>query len=110
MAKARIAIVPVTPFQQNCTILVCEETGEAAPWWTPAATSTRIRDAHRADRLTVEEDPDHARPHRPRRRRRRARGRGLGVPVEGPHLDDKPLLDRLAATGLAYGIAGARER
>ena len=26
----KIAIVPVTPFQQNCSVLLCEETGKAA--------------------------------------------------------------------------------
>ena len=26
----KVAIIPVTPFQQNCTLLVCEETNKAA--------------------------------------------------------------------------------
>jgi hydroxyacylglutathione hydrolase len=26
----KLGIVPVTPFEQNCSILVCQETGEAA--------------------------------------------------------------------------------
>ena len=26
----KLGIVPVTPFEQNCSILVCQETGDAA--------------------------------------------------------------------------------
>ena len=26
----KLAIVPVTPFEQNCSVLVCETTGKAA--------------------------------------------------------------------------------
>lgn len=26
----KLGIVPVTPYQQNCSILVCQETGDAA--------------------------------------------------------------------------------
>ena len=32
----------------------------------------------------------------------------LGVPIEGPHYDDKFLLDALPFSGLKYGITGAR--
>ena len=32
----------------------------------------------------------------------------LGVPVEGPHLDDKPLLDTLVEAGQRFGITGQR--
>ena len=40
MGQLNAGIVPVTPFQQNCTILFDTKTRTA--WWsTPAATSTR---------------------------------------------------------------------
>ena len=26
----KVTIVPVTPFQQNCSLIVCEDTGRAA--------------------------------------------------------------------------------
>jgi len=37
MSQIKVAIVPVTPFQQNCTILICEATKMAAVV-DPAAT------------------------------------------------------------------------
>jgi glyoxylase-like metal-dependent hydrolase (beta-lactamase superfamily II) len=106
MAKARIAIVPVTPFQQNCTILACEETGEAAVV-DPGGDLDRIRNALAQVNAPVKKilithgHIDHA-------GGASELAAELGVPVEGPHLDDKPLLDRLAATGVSYGIDGAR--
>ena len=30
MSQIKVAIVPVTPFQQNCSILVCQATNRAA--------------------------------------------------------------------------------
>ena len=106
MAKARIAIVPVTPFQQNCTILACEETGEAAVV-DPGGDLERIRtalaqiDSPVKKILITHGHIDHA-------GGASELAAELGVPVEGPHPDDKPLLDRLATTGLSYGMEGAR--
>jgi glyoxylase-like metal-dependent hydrolase (beta-lactamase superfamily II) len=107
MAKARIAIVPVTPFQQNCTILVCDKTGEAAVV-DPGGDLPRIRNALAQLGAPVKKilithgHIDHA-------GGAAELAEELGVPVEGPHIDDKPLLDRLAQTGLSYGIEGARD-
>ena len=73
MATARAAIVPVTPFQQNCTLL-WDETTKAGAVVDPGGDVDAHPAAHRAGRHHGREDPDHPRPHRPRRRRRRAQG------------------------------------
>lgn len=101
----RAAIVPVTPFQQNCTLLWCEETGRAAVV-DPGGDLLRIQEAVAKAGVTVERillthgHIDHAGGAADLRDR-------LGVPVEGPHRSDLFLLERLPETGRAYGIAGA---
>ena len=104
--KARAAIIPVTMFSQNCTLLWCSQTMQAAVV-DPGGDLQLIRDAiaktgvrvtkilithghidHAAEALTLAEE--------------------LGVSIEGPHRDDKFLLDALPGSGLKYGIMAAR--
>ena len=102
----RAAIIPVTPFQQNCTLLWCEETKRAAVF-DPGGDLLRIQDAIGQMGVTVDKillthgHIDHAGGAADLRDR-------LGVPIEGPHRADLFLLDHLAATGASYGIARAR--
>lgn len=106
MPKTRALIIPVTPFQQNCTLLWCEETGRAAVI-DPGGDLPRIEEAIRRAGVTVERillthgHVDHAGGAAELKAR-------LAVPLEGPHPADRFLLERLAETGLSYGIAGAR--
>jgi len=99
----RAAIIPVTPFQQNCTLLWCEKTKKAAVI-DPGGDLDRIKDAIAQSGATVEKiilthgHIDHAGGAAELRE-------DLGVPVEGPHEADDFLLQRLAEQGQAYGFA-----
>lgn len=107
MPKTRALIVPVTPFQQNCTVIWCEETAAGAVV-DPGGDLDRIEAAIRQGGARIERillthgHIDHAGGAAELALR-------LGVPVEGPHRADDFLLERLAETGRAYGIAGARD-
>ena len=102
MPDVRAAIIPVTPFQQNCTLLWCEKTKKAAVV-DPGGDLDRIRDAIRQSGVTVEKiilthgHIDHAGGAAELRE-------DLGVQIEGPHEADRFLLDRLAEQGQAYGF------
>ena len=103
MPDVRAAIIPVTPFQQNCTLLWCEKTKKAAVI-DPGGDLDRIKDAIAQSGATVEKiilthgHIDHAGGAAELRE-------DLGVPVEGPHEADDFLLQRLAEQGQAYGFA-----
>ncbi len=102
MPDVRAAIIPVTPFQQNCTLLWCERTRKAAVV-DPGGDLDRIRQAIAQSGVTVEKiilthgHIDHAGGAAELRDE-------LGVPVEGPHEADRFLLDRLAEQGRNYGF------
>lgn len=102
MPNVRAAIIPVTPFQQNCTLLWCEKTKKAAVI-DPGGDLERIRDAIAQSGVSVEKillthgHIDHAAGAAELREE-------LGVKIEGPHQADDFLLQRLAEQGQAYGI------
>jgi hydroxyacylglutathione hydrolase len=106
MHDLRAIIVPVTPFEQNCTVLWSEATKRAAVV-DPGGDLDRIAEAIAEAAVAVEKillthgHIDHAGGAAELRDR-------LGVPVEGPHRADLFLLERLAETGASYGIAGAQ--
>ena len=98
----RGAIVPVTPFQQNCAIL-WDEDSKRALVIDPGGDVERILDAIKQVGVTVERillthgHLDHA---------GGAAGlaEALGVPIEGPDIRDKFLLDGIAAQAAGYGF------
>src|SRR5690349_11044732 len=103
----KAAIIPVTPFQQNCTLL-WDEASKRGAVVDPGGDLDRIGEAIDKIGLTVEKiilthgHIDHA-----------AGAAELkeqlgGVPIEGPHAADRFLLEGLAAQGLAFGMFGAR--
>jgi hydroxyacylglutathione hydrolase len=100
--NVRAAIIPVTPFQQNCTLLWCEKTKKAAVI-DPGGDLERIRDAIAQSGVSVEKillthgHIDHAAGAAELREE-------LGVKIEGPHEADDFLLQHLAEQGQAYGI------
>jgi hydroxyacylglutathione hydrolase len=104
--KIRARIVPITPFQQNCTLLWCARTMRAAVI-DPGGDLERVRDAIAKANVTVEKiwlthgHIDHA-------GGAAELAENLDVPVEGPHLADQFLLDLLPASGLKFGMYGAR--
>ncbi|HEY8382576.1 MAG TPA: MBL fold metallo-hydrolase [Microvirga sp.] len=102
----RAAIIPVTPLQQNCTLLFDDATKRAAVV-DPGGDVPRILEAVASAGVAVETilithgHIDHAGGAAELKE-------ALGVPVVGPHQADRFLLDRLPETGLSFGIAGAR--
>lgn len=107
MPGLKAAIIPVTPLQQNCT-LVWDEASKAAMVVDPGGDVPLILDAVTELGLTVERillthgHFDHA---------GGATALKDALPnavLEGPHEADAFLLDDLANSGAKYGIAGAR--
>jgi glyoxylase-like metal-dependent hydrolase (beta-lactamase superfamily II) len=103
----KAAIVPVTPFQQNCTLI-----------WDPATMTGAVVDpggdlelieraigevGMKPEKIILTHGHiDHA------GGAAELKERLGGVPIEGPHEDERPLLDKLAEQGQAYGMLSAR--
>ena len=106
MPKVRAAIVPVTLFQQNCTLLWDDDTKRGVVI-DPGGDLDRVREAIKQTGITVERillthgHIDHAGGAAELKEE-------LGLPVEGPHRADLPLLEHLAESGRKYGMVGAR--
>ena len=103
----KAAIVPVTPFQQNCTLLWDEETMQGAVV-DPGGDLDRIEQAIAKIGLRIEKilithgHVDHA------AGAAELKQRLGGIPVEGPHLADKFILDSLDKVAPTFGMADAR--
>lgn len=105
MGQLNGAIVPVTPFQQNCTILFDAET-RVAVVVDPGGDVDTILAAIRDAELTVAAiwlthgHIDHAGGAMDLKD-------ALHVDIIGPHADDKPLLDKLEMQAQRFGLDGA---
>ncbi len=101
----KVSIIPVTPLQQNCSVLVCEKTGRAAVV-DPGADLDEIVGVIEKLEGTLEKilvthgHTDHAGGVSLLARR-------FGVPVEGPHPDDQFWIDRIPLNAPRYGLVGA---
>lgn len=101
----KAAILPVTPFQQNCSLLWCARSQRGA-FVDPGGETERLLAAARSQSVTVEKillthgHLDHA-------GGAAQLARELSVPVEGPHRDDGFLLEALAQQGARFGFQGA---
>jgi hydroxyacylglutathione hydrolase len=106
-AKAGAIIVPVTLFEQNCTIMWCAATKKAVVF-DPGGDVPRIREAIAKVGVTVEKiwlthgHIDHIGGAAELRE-------ALGVPIEGPHVADKFLLDHVVESGARFGMTGVRD-
>lgn len=95
-------IVPVTPFEQNCSIIWCAKTKKAAVV-DPGGDLDRILAA--VDKLDVEVERilithghiDHA-------GGTAALARRLGVPIEGPHPEDRFWIDGMPDQSRMFGF------
>jgi glyoxylase-like metal-dependent hydrolase (beta-lactamase superfamily II) len=98
----KVAIVPVTPFQQNCT-LIWDDAAKTGAVIDPGGDLDEIQAAIAELGVTIEKillthgHIDHAGGAAELREK-------LGVEIEGPHVADRFLLDNLEKQGAAYGI------
>lgn len=98
----KCAIVPVTAFQQNCSILVCEETQRAA-LVDPGGDLPRLREALQKLGVTLEKvfvthgHMDHC-------GAADAVRAEFNVPIEGPHREDKFWLDQIEEACQRFGL------
>ena len=96
------AIIPVTPFQQNCTLVWDDETKEGVVV-DPGGDADRIQEAIQQAGIKVQRillthgHLDHA-------GAAAELAEALGVPIEGPHRADEFLLSGLAQQGARYGM------
>lgn len=89
----KLTVIPVTPFQQNCSLLVCEATGKAAVV-DPGGDLDLILAAVREQRATLEKillthgHLDHC-------GGTHALSAEFGLTIEGPHRDESFWIDQL---------------
>jgi glyoxylase-like metal-dependent hydrolase (beta-lactamase superfamily II) len=104
--KLQIRIIPVTPLQQNCSLIWNTETKHAA-FVDPGGDIDKLVGALEHFGLTLTRiwlthgHFDHAGAAAELRER-------TGVKVEGPHRDDQFWLDQIESGGQRYGIGGVR--
>ena len=102
----KVVVIPVTPFQQNCSLLVCEQTNRAAVV-DPGGDLELIVDAVNEQGATLEKillthgHIDHC-------GGTAQLSEQFGLPVEGPHVDDRFLIDDLPQQGLRFGFPQVR--
>lgn len=101
----QVTPVPVTPFQQNCSVLRCERTGRGAVV-DPGGEIERILDVVRSEAVEVERilvthgHVDHA-------GGVAALARALQVPIEGPQREDAFWIEALAQQASMFGVGAA---
>lgn len=106
MPKLKVLLCPVTPFQQNCSIVIDEESNKAAVV-DPGGDVGRLLEVIKQAGVTVEKillthgHIDHAGGAAELRA-------ALSVKIEGPHLDDLFLLENLPQSGARFGMLDAR--
>ena len=102
----RALIAPVTPLQQNCTIVWCAKTLRAAII-DPGGEVPLLLSALKEQGLTLEKiwithgHLDHA-------GGTAALKEATGCPIEGPHPDDAFWIDDIERSGRTYGMPDAR--
>jgi hydroxyacylglutathione hydrolase len=106
MAKLKVFIIPVTPFQQNCSLVFNEENKRGAIVDPGGDVLTILKAIEQSD-VKVEKillthgHIDHAGGAAELRD-------ALGVQIEGPHKDDLFLLKDLPTSGVKFGMADSR--
>ena len=106
-AKAGATIIPVTLFEQNCTLIWCEATRKAVVI-DPGGDVAKIQAAIRQSHVAIEAiwlthgHIDHVGGAAELRD-------ALGVEIIGPHIADKFLLDNVVTSGARFGMTGVRD-
>ena len=89
--RLKAAVVPVTPFEQNCSLIWCTRTMKGA-LVDPGGDLDRLKAALGKAGVTLEKvlvthgHLDHC-------GMAGVLAKEMGVPIEGPHIDDKQLLE-----------------
>lgn len=100
----KLAIVPVTPFQQNCSLLRCEATGKGAVI-DPGGDLERILQVAQKHDIALEKiflthgHADHCGSSPDLSQR-------LGIPIEGPQREDEFWIKQLPMQGKMFGFPG----
>lgn len=103
-APLRAAIIPVTAFQQNCSLVWCSRTMRGA-LIDPGGDLDRLKEAVKTTGVTIEKlllthgHIDHC-------GEAGQLAKELGVPIEGPHEADRFWIARLDDDSRSFGIAG----
>ena len=101
----KVTVIPVTPFQQNCSLLVCEQT-QAAAVVDPGGDLDRIEAELTRQQVRLEKvllthgHLDHC-------GGAAALAAKFGVPIEGPHEDERFWIDQLAEQSVRFGFPTA---
>ena len=101
----KIRIIPVTPFSQNCSLLICETTKKAA-LVDPGGDIDLIFDVIKEESITVEKillthgHLDHCGASKQIRDQ-------LNITIEGPHKDDQFWIDQLEEQSKQFGLPNA---
>ncbi len=102
----RYQTIPVTPFQQNCSLVWCDETMRAA-FIDPGGEASRLYRAADAVGVTIDKvllthaHIDHA-------GAADEVSKHYGVPIIGPHPGDQFWIDGIERQGQMFGLGGAR--
>lgn len=102
----KVLLVPVTPFEQNCSILICEETLRAAIV-DPGGDLPRILDALSKAKVSPEKillthgHIDHC-------AGAPALSKELNIPIEGPHEAERFWLEQLPMQSQRFGFPEAQ--
>lgn len=103
--KMKIVVIPVTPYQQNCSLVICEETKTAAIV-DPGGEIERILTAVKNHQVTVDKiilthgHLDHV-------GGTEALSESLNVPIVGPEKEDAFWLEQLEAQSTMFGFPKA---
>lgn len=101
----KIVVIPVTPFQQNCSLIWCENTGKGA-FIDPGGDLETLIDQSRQHDVEIEKilvthaHIDHA-------GGVAALAEQLKLPIEGPHRDDQFWIDLLPSQGEMFNFPPA---
>ena len=101
----KIRIIPVTPFSQNCSLLICESTQKAA-LVDPGGDIERIFEVINEESVTIEKillthgHLDHCGASKEIQDR-------LNILIEGPHKDDQFWIDQLEEQSKQFGLPNA---
>lgn len=101
----KVVVVPVTPLQQNATLIYCTRTMRGA-FTDPGDETEKLEAVAAQAGVTIEKilithgHIDHC-------GRAGALSAKLGVPIEGPHEADRYWISRLDEDGRRYGVNGA---